>query len=331
MTWIDFKELRAKLRFQDVLTHYNVKLTVNGDRAMGFCPLTAHQGKGTSPSFSAHLGRGIWQCFGCKASGNVLDFAVRMEGGNPDDAQDVRRIALKLRETFTRDVPAQLELKDVANDTPSRSVIVNPPLDFALQGLDPNHPYVRERGFTDVTIQHFGLGFCNRGLLKGRIAIPLHDTLARLIGYAGRLTKDEDLSERNPKYLLPGRRTRKGEVIEFRKSEFLYNGHSIKKPVDDLIVVEGFPSVWWLHQNGYTSVVGLMGSSCSNEQADLIVKSTTIYGRVWAFTDADQAGDECATSIFEHVGQHRFVRWLRHRDGQPTACSQNELMNLFRQ
>jgi DNA primase len=188
---------------------------------------------------------------------------------------------------------------------------------------------VRERGFTEETIRHFGLGFCNRGLLKGRIAIPLHDAAARLIGYGGRLTKDADVSERNPKYLLPGQRTRKGDVIEFRKSEFLYNGHSINKPVDDLIVVEGFPSVWWLHQNGYTSVVGLMGSSCSKEQADLIVKSTTIYGRVWAFTDADQAGDECATSIFEHVGQHRFVRWLRPEKGQPTDVSESTLRQIF--
>jgi DNA primase len=50
-------------------------------------------------------------------------------------------------------------------------------LDFELKTLDYAHPYLPRRGFTDETIQKFGLGYCSKGYLVGRIAIPLHDEL----------------------------------------------------------------------------------------------------------------------------------------------------------
>ena len=74
-TWVDFKELRSKLRFGELLQHYDVTLKVKGRKATGFCPLPCHEGKRRSPSFSADLERGIFQCFGCSAKGNLLDFA----------------------------------------------------------------------------------------------------------------------------------------------------------------------------------------------------------------------------------------------------------------
>ena len=86
--WIDFKELRAKLRFAEVLQSYHIQVKVKGDRATGFCPLPCHpkhDGKRHSPSFSANLTRGIFQCFGCGAKGNILDFITLLRGGDPND------------------------------------------------------------------------------------------------------------------------------------------------------------------------------------------------------------------------------------------------------
>lgn len=56
--WINFKELRAKLDFEEVLRHYGVEIKRKGDQHQGFCPLPTHQGKKSSPSFSANLARG---------------------------------------------------------------------------------------------------------------------------------------------------------------------------------------------------------------------------------------------------------------------------------
>src|ERR1700733_13170216 len=144
--WIDFKHLRSTLQFQIVLDHYQVSLRVKGDRATGFCPLPTHQGKRNSPSFSVDLVRGIWQCFGCHAKGNVLDFACRMEGLNPDNPRELRQAALKVREIFSIGSlsPQQPERKTSPASGSSRNVLVNTPMDFELQSLDPDHPYLKE-------------------------------------------------------------------------------------------------------------------------------------------------------------------------------------------
>jgi DNA primase len=355
--WVDFRELRAKLRFADVLKSYNVQLKIKGDRANGFCPLPGHprhDGKRHSPSFSANLTKGIFQCFGggCQAKGNVLDFACYMEGVDPNDAQGLRKVALQLQERFLGngddhkaggDKPAKSAAKrkedkpdadSEAQQKPSegsgRKVIVNAPLDFALKALDAEHPYLKQRGFTPETIAHFGLGYCSKGMMAERIAIPLHDATGKLVGYAGRLVDDGKIDDETPKYRFPGNRERNQVVYEFKKSLLLYNGYQIVAPVRDLVVVEGFPSIWWLWQHGYANVVALMGSSCSDEQADLIVNLVTGDGHVWAMSDGDDAGERCAEDVFTHVGAHRFIRWIRLEPGQqPTDCDADALASLL--
>ncbi len=103
--------------------------------------------------------------------------------------------------------PEKTEPKD---DLP---VVVNPPLGFELKDLDAEHPYLLSRGFTPETIEHFGLGFCSRGLLKDRVAIPLHDMAGALVGYAGRVVDDSLITEDNPRYRFPGERERDGKVL----------------------------------------------------------------------------------------------------------------------
>jgi DNA primase len=327
--WIDFKQLRTTLKFQEVLDHYQVKVTVKGERATGFCPLPSHQGQRRSPSFSLHLPRGIWQCFGCHAKGNVLDFACRMEGFNPDDPKELRQAALKIRDIFQIDAGTR-PLERSASAPLQKNVLVNPPIDFELRTLDPEHPYLLERGFTAKTIEHFGLGYCNRGMVKGRAAIPLHNPQGQLVGYAGRLTKDEAISPENPKYLFPGTRVKGDLTLEFHKSLLLYNCHRLIKPVDHLYIVEGFPACWWLDQADFRNVVAVMGSDCSDAQAALIVDLVKVDGRVWIMPDGNAAGTQCAKSILERVTPHRFCRWVKLIDNkQPTDFPPDELVALL--
>jgi len=83
--WVNFKELRARLSFEKVLEHYGVEVKRKGKQHHGYCPLPNHNGKRNSPSFSADLERGIFQCFGCGAKGNMLDFAALMSNADPKD------------------------------------------------------------------------------------------------------------------------------------------------------------------------------------------------------------------------------------------------------
>lgn len=255
--WIDFKALRAALDFEQVLRHYKVEVKRKGDQHVGFCPLPNHNGKRNSPSFSANLKRGIFHCFGCGTKGNLVEFAAYMENVSPDDGPAFRELALKLQKDFCPQLAGGNPKRESSKPSkpepkpkPLTPRIVNAPLDFELKGLDTQHPYLRNRGFTQETIESFGLGFCSRGYFKDRIVIPLRDHGGRLVGYGGRVVDDSKITEDNPRYLLPGERERNGTVFEFRKTQFLYNGYRIQGPLDRLFVVESFTASWWLVQNG---------------------------------------------------------------------------------
>jgi DNA primase len=334
-TWIDFRKLRSEVSFADVLRHYSVEIKAKGDQHHGFCPLPNHQGQKNSESFSANLSKGIFQCFGCGAKGNLIDFAVLMEKLDPNCGPDVRKAALILQEKFgpnqakperapapsrrpAKAEPPQRDLPSAAPE-PTKQVIVNAPLDFELKQLDPDHPYLDKRGFSKETVTLFGLGYCAKGLLEGRFAIPLHNREGQLVGYAGRTVDDARIGKENPKYRFPSGRERDGVTHEFQKSLILYNAHRIKAPVKKLALVEGFPSVWWLTQMGFPYVVALMGWSMSDEQAAILRSLVQPNGRVWLVSDGDEAGERCAREVLPRVARDRFIRWLKLDEGkQPT-------------
>jgi DNA primase len=348
--FIDFRELRKQLPIEAVLKHYNVQLKISGQRATGFCPLPSHPRRETgkrTASFSVDLKRGLFNCFGCKAGGSVLDLAIRLEGKNPDAAADVRTVALKLVKAFNLDTrsPKHLakaakrpagEANDVESSKPApvedaadSDAIINAPLEFTLK-LDPEHPYLASRGLLPDTIEHFGLGFCSRGMLKDRIAIPLHNTEGQLVGYAGRLVDDHLIDDEHPKYRFPGSHERNGIRHSFRKGDLLYNFHRVSTPVKDLIVVEGFFSVWWLYQHGYPETVALMGSSSSDAQRQLIIDLLEDDGRLWIMTDGDDAGDALAGELLQHLSKDRWCRRVCLDPRlQPTDLDGEELAGCF--
>jgi len=141
---------------------------------------------------------------------------------------------------------------------------------------------------------------------------------------------DTTINEDNPRYRFPGERKRDGKTFEFRKTLFLYNGFRIKAPVDDLAVVEGFTSVWWLDQNGLCEVVCTMGADCSERQAELIAALVKPAGRVWIAPDGDAAGERHAQTLLRLISPHRLVRWVKMPDSkQPTDLSKEQLKDRF--
>jgi DNA primase len=80
MPLVDLRQARREVRLAWVLGllgwHQRER---TGAQVRGACPLHGS----TSPrsrSFSAHLGRGVWQCFRCGASGNALDLWAQATG-----------------------------------------------------------------------------------------------------------------------------------------------------------------------------------------------------------------------------------------------------------
>jgi DNA primase len=170
-----------------------------------------------------------------------------------------------------------------------------------FKNLDPAHPFLAEQGLTEETISTFGIGYhAGRGMMHGRIVIPIHNEAGELVAYAGRWP-GSDPPEGQEKYLFPP---------NFKKSLVLYNLQRAREHAGEgLIVVEGFFSgVFTLWQMGRKNVVAVMGSSLSDAQERLIVQTVGERGRVLLIFDGDEAGSKGMADAAARLAPQVFVR-----------------------
>ena len=313
--FVDFKAVKAAITMEQVLEHYGLldKFKRGADSLSGPCPIH----KGSNPTqFRVSISKNIWNCFSeCKHGGNTLDFIAKM------DDVSIHAAALKAIEWFNLDTEEMsASAKQEAGETsePKKNGEVakpkqaarpapaqengapNKPLQFRLDKLEREHPYlIEERGLTLETIVDFGIGFCAKGMMAGRIAIPINNAEGKVVAYAGRFIGEP--SEDTPKYKLPP---------GFRKSQELFNiDRAIKEPADKpLVIVEGFFDCMKIHQHGYRKVVALMGSTMSATQEKLIRQHTNGQSHVIVMLDENEAGKFGREDIASHLSTHCFVK-----------------------
>lgn len=319
MDWVNFREIRARISIVDVLTRYyridNLKQV--GQTLVGPCPV--HNGD-SARAFHVDLDKNLWHCFtGCKKGGNQLDLVAAK------DQVPVREAALRLKRFFLDGDPSPAAAVVGVPPQPSppaaRAVVpanggkrekpANPPLDLALQLL-PDHPHiVEDRRLSLETAQHFGIGYCARGILAGCIGIPIHDEAGQLVAYTGRRLKFSDAEDMG-KYRFP-----KG----FHKDRVLYNLHRALPEADGefgLVIVEGFFSVMALHQAGIRSAVAVMGSELSEHQAMLTAKARDVT----VLFDGDPAGSAGALKAVEKLEPRTRVHLvLLPPNTEPEDCT----------
>ena len=315
--WVDFKALKQTVSIERILDHYGTlgQLKRKGKNLVGPCPIH----KGTNPTqFHVSLDKNNFMCFGdCDGGGNILDLVSKVEGCT------VRGAALKIQEWFGIETDKSKEQSPTAPPEPAKEKEeekINKPLMFVLKNLDPEHPYLSERGLSTDTIAEFGLGYASKGLMKGRIAIPIHNENGELVAYAGRWPGD-DPPEGEGKYKLPP---------NFHKSLVVFNlSHASEFAQEQgLIVAEGFFDCLKVWQAGAQNVVALMGSSLSPEQEELIVKTVGPQGKVALMFDEDEAGRACRDDALTRLAPRVYVKVIGlGKEGQPDSLSEEEIRN----
>jgi hypothetical protein len=187
------------------------------------------------------------------------------------------------------------------------------PLGFALP-LDPSHPYLTGRGIPPGLVEAFGLGYRGKGIMAGRVRVPIHDAEGKPVAYAGRWVGPlEDLPEGKGRYELPA---------GFRKELELFNLSRVAH-CRHLVVVEGFFGA--IHLFGLrTPAVALMGTSISVKQLELLAHATARH--VTVMLDGDEAGREAAEKV---AGAIANVAWSRivhlPAGGQPDTMDRAQL------
>lgn len=331
---VDFKHVRTNADFEVVAAHYNLALVGRNEQRSALCCFHDED----TPSLKIHLGKKAFNCFGCGKHGNILDFVTLMEGGDPENDKDLRAGAFKLAEICGIDpVPGKSAATPITKTAAAKADAERPsmtgkqtekvqplhgnkPLSFELK-LDLDYPYLKERVSRNI-IESFGLGYCSRGMMKGRIAIPIHNEKGELIAYAGRWA-EKDVPNGTPRYLLPD---------GFEKQSVLFNLHRlpdwrVTKDRARVVLVESYWSVFKLHELGIPAV-SPMGHSVCQRQCELLaargVKEVVIL------FDGDDAGAQGIVESAPPLARHFYVHAPAVPDGfKPHRCENHAIRDLL--
>jgi DNA primase len=294
--------------FEQILDSYGVKTRGAGSKRMALCPFHPD----TKPSCSIHLERKVFYCFGCGATGSVLDFVAKIENVSIREAAE--RIDHLCRIRREEAVPQR---REGTRDGRDQDLSVRPlrPLRFRLT-LDPSHPYLAGRQISPEVAATFGLGYCSHGTMKGRICIPIHDQRGVLVAYAGRWPGD-DVPESIPKYDLP-----RG----FQKRRVLFGLHRVAG-AEHLVLVEGYWSVFRLHALGI-SAVALMGRTLFPQQEALLLQSG--IRMLTLLLDGDGPGRAATEQLLPQLAKRFFVRAVSLPDGaEPDTVPEQFLLEAL--
>src|SRR6202167_2196422 len=147
-----------------------------------------------------------------------------------------------------------------------------------------------------------GDGYYDR--FRDRLMFPIRDTRGRVIGFGGRV-----LGSGEPKYL------NSPETALFHKGKELYGLYETRlarRPLQRLLVVEGYMDVVRLHQAGVTDAVATLGTATTAEH---LRRAFRLVSEVVFCFDGDRAG--------------RAAAWRALQQALPEARAGRELRFLF--
>src|SRR6186713_742319 len=325
----------------------SVELKRAGSTWKGLCPFHGEK----SPSFTVTPSRQTYHCFGCGVHGNAVGFLMEQHGmGFIEAVRDLAQQAgLSVpeeagppgdREEAARQKQKQLTLNDVlarAAEGYRRQ----------LKASDRAVAYLKGRGLSGEVAARFGLGYASdgwRGLasvfpsyddplleesglviaqpdearpgdvaeapsgkrydrFRDRIMFPIRSVQGAVIGFGGRV-----LDRGEPKYL------NSPETPVFSKGRELYGLFEARTAVRQrghALVVEGYMDVVALAQAGFENAVATLGTACTAEHVQKLVRFTDSV--VFSF-DGDAAGRRAAGRALEaslpHAVDTRTFRFL---------------------
>lgn len=315
------EEVRARLAIEDVIGEY-VELKRAGRSFKGLSPFSGEK----TPSFFVSPEKNIWHDFSSNKGGDIFSFVMEAEG--MDFRQALEHLARKANVDLSlyqndkaRDIAAKKKRLRAANEAAAhyfqhsmlrnrhaleyvfkkrainRETATAFRLGYAPEGGDMLVKYLTAKGFTRKELQDAGL--TNRfggDLFKGRMMVPLMDASGDVIGFTGRIIRDDPKA---PKYLnTPA-------TLLYDKSWHVFGLSQAKEAIrthDYAVVVEGNLDVVSSWQAGVKQVVATAGTAMTLHHLKALGR---LSGNVRLSFDGDKAGiaaTERAIPIAEEAG-----------------------------
>lgn len=268
---LDYATIKSRVSISEILRKYGVHAPDHG-RYHVLCPWHPER----TASLSVNEERGLFHCFGCGASGSVIDLVARFEKITPKDAAEMlsRDFGISGASSFRNDAIA---VNARINEWKSKKEIKAIAIPYDLRELPSGYRELSKRA-----IDHFSLSLIDQGVF-----IPHFNLGGNVIGYS--IRRPDGV---HPKYL---------NSVGFPKG-IPYGTYQNKEEIMKrgfAIVVEGQIDAITLWDRGYPNVVSLMGSSMTEPQAHLLLSLTT---RLLLLFDGDKPGRIGAAQIDRRWG-----------------------------
>ena len=241
--FIDFHQLKETVKIEAVFPLLGLALKQYGDQWRGPCPACKSGGDRVLVVTPA---KAAFYCFGAKQGGDVIALVSHIKGMAMKEAAQL----------IAQESGSQLGSKVLASKptlpltVPEKEKAGFNPLTY----LQPDHLLVQALGVSAETAAHFGAGFAPRGILRGRLAIPIHDRHGTLIAYCGRAVKDE-----SPTLIFPN---------GFHPGEVIFGGHRAR--AGQLYLVRDPLQVLTAFESGVDNVVAFLTDAISAQQFEIL-------------------------------------------------------------
>jgi len=313
-------EIKSRTDVLEVIGDY-VNLKKNGSNFRGYSPFNNER----TPSFYVVPSKGFFKDFSSGKAGDAITFLMDAEGMSYVEA--IKHLAKKYGIDMPEEEATDEEL-EARNERDSVFIVMKYAAEYfqknlwkSDEGKSIGLTYLRERGFSDETIEAFSLGYSldqwdglmqsalkkgykkeyliKAGLViqkeednkeydrfRGRAMFPVHNISGRVLAFGARMLGNpkEGAASRQPKYI------NSPETLIYHKSDVLYGLYQAKQFIrqeDNCYLVEGYTDVIALYQAGVKNAVASSGTSLTQEQIRLIGRYTQ---NVTVLFDSDPAG-----------------------------------------
>lgn len=334
----DIAALRARVPVEDIIAE-RVTLRRSGSGLTGLCPFHDEG----SPSFSVSPAKGMYHCFGCNESGDVITFIQKMESltfveaverladkvgfqlryeaadpnykpappGQRQRLLEAHRVAQAFyRHALRHDTSAtaKLGLKYLIDRGFSDDDMDTFGVGYAPEGFDALLSHLKDKGFTADEILLSGLATKNDNgkvydRFRGRLTWPIKEISGDIIGFGARRLSEDD---KGPKWLNTP------DTPLYKKSDVLYGIDTARKHIAadrKVVVVEGYGDVMAAHLSGVPHAVATCGTAFGDNHIRIIrrlLRDDQAYAGKVIFTfDGDEAGQKAALRAFKD--HHKFA------------------------
>ena len=312
--------VKARLSLVDIAKKYMQLRHSGGGRWVAPCPFHSE----TKPSFSINETEGFFYCFGCQASGDLIDFYCRINGlefkeglaqladmagvemkafsgrtPKDDEAVHLRRAMLKMHEAATayfcrnlQERGAQACREYIAARKISPEMLERFGLGWSLpewQGLSEE---LTQRGFKAEDAVQAGLlsisaekGGRPYDRFRGRLMFPIKSLAGQTVAFGGRIVAPDDNAA---KYI------NSPESPIYHKSEHLYGLYQARRAISQaksVLLTEGYLDVITMHQYGFEHSCGVLGTALTPEQ---VKRLSNLCSKVELIFDGDAPGRKAA-------------------------------------